>query len=126
MSLYTLIIGSKIRKKIETKINIKSKKFKFFTEIIISPILSFTSLIALSFKLKKTPKAKPRDIIITCSKGNSQIKSVKNEIKNINNLFISKQKFLPILINATAIIGIATLAKPLRNFTASFIPFVLV
>ena len=39
---------------------------------------------------------------------------------------ISKQKFLPILINATAIIGIATLAKPLRNFTASFIPFVLV
>ncbi len=49
-----------------------------------------------------------------------------NEIKNINNLFISKQKFLPILINATAIIGIATLAKPLRNFTASFIPFVLV
>ena len=61
MSLYTLIIGSKIRKKIETKINIKSKRFKFFFEIIISPILSFASLIALSFKLKKTPKAKQHD-----------------------------------------------------------------
>ena len=56
MSLYTLIIGSKIRKKIETKINIKSKRFKFFFEIIISSILGFASLIALSFKLKKTPR----------------------------------------------------------------------
>ena len=74
-----MIKGSKIKKKIETKINIKSKRFKFFFEIIISPILGFVSLVALSFKLKKMPRAKPRDIIITCSKGNSQIKSVKND-----------------------------------------------
>ena len=60
----------------------KKKKLSVFNYKLVGVIegegVGFASLVTLSFKLKKMPKPKQRDIIINCSKGKTKIKSVKN------------------------------------------------